>query len=210
MPGSALGSAPAPALVLASGSAHRARLLREAGLAVTIMPPDLDEAPIKRALRAAGKPGGEAALALAEAKAGVVSARCPGALVIGGDQIAALDDDTWLDKPVDLEAARDQLRQLRGRDHVLETAVVVVRDGQREWSHLARPRLSMRAFSDQALEAVIAAEAPANLLGSVGGYRIEGPGIQLFSAIAGDLFSVQGLPLLPLIGALQDLGVVPR
>lgn len=204
MNGTIKGGAP---LVLASGSAHRARLLRAAGLALVVAPPDLDEAPLKARLRATGQGADRAALALARAKAEVVLPQYPGSLVIGSDQIAALGD-RWLDKPRDLAAARAQLGALRGQTHVLETAVVVMRDGQVVWSHLARPRLTMRAFSDAALEAALTADGD-SLLSCVGAYRIEGPGIQLFEAVEGDVFAIQGLPLLPLLGALRAQGALP-
>lgn len=137
-----------------------------------------------------------------------VSRKVPGALVIGADQI--LDcAGVWFDKPPDLDHARAHLVALRGREHRLATAVCVVRDGQRLWHHREAPRLTMRAFSDAFLDAYIALEGRAMLV-SVGGYRLEGPGVQLFSTIAGDHSAILGLPLLPLLEFLRGHGVVER
>ncbi len=144
------GATPAPVLVtlvLASGSAIRRTLLEAAGLAFTVRPVAVDEAAMKAAL--AGEEPGDVALALADLKARRV--RQPGALVIGADQLLVCDGE-WFDKPPDLAAARAQLVALRGRSHELVTAVTCWRDGTMLWRHVARPRLTMRAFSDAFLD----------------------------------------------------------
>src|SRR5690606_38312895 len=139
----------------------------------------VDEDEIKRSMRAEGTDAATAADALAEAKAMRVSRRAPGALVIGADQI--LDcAGTWFDKAPGLDHARGHLAALRGRSHHVATALCVVRDGQRLWHHREAPRVTTRAFSDAFIEGYLSAEGPA-VLGSVGAYRLEGPGVQLFA-----------------------------
>ena len=189
-------------LVLASQSTARAAVLRGAGLAFEARPARVDEAAVKAAGRAEGASAEEVALALAGLKAARV--RAPGAMVIGADQLLVCGD-AWFDKPEGMAGARAHLLALRGRAHVLATAVVCMRDGREIWRHVARPRLVMRAFSDAFLEAYLAAEGEA-LLGSVGAYRLEGPGVQLFEAIEGEFSAILGLPLLPLLGFLRQNG----
>lgn len=193
-------------LVLASGSAARAALLRQAGLDFAVEAAAVDEAAIKAAMRAEGATPGQAASTLALLKAQRVSRRRRDALVIGADQILVCDE-RWYDKPIDRAAGEAQLRALRGRVHALATAVVVVRDGARLWGHIETPRLTMRDFSDAALEAHLAAMGEA-ITGTVGGYMIEGPGVGLFTRIEGDHFSILGLPLLALLGFLRQHGAM--
>jgi nucleoside triphosphate pyrophosphatase len=194
-------------LVLASASAARARLLRAVGLECAIVPADIDEAAIKRAFRRDGGAAAACALALAEAKAASVATRCPCALVIGADQLLVADD-TWFDKPVDRMQAHAQLRALRGRTHELATAACVVCGSVRLWQAINVPRLTMRGFSEAFLEAYLETEGQA-VVGSVGGYRIEGRGAQLFSRIEGDHFAIQGLPLIELLEFLRHRGALP-
>jgi septum formation protein len=192
----------APRLILASQSTARAAVLLQAGLVFETRPAAVDEAGVKEAGRADGMPIADVAILLAEMKALRVSRRDPDAVVIGADQMLVCDR-VWFDKPVDRDAARAQLQALRGRTHLLVTAMVVARGGQRIWHHLAQPKMTMRAFSDDCLDAYLAAEGDL-VLGSVGAYRVEGPGIQLFDAIEGDHSAVMGLPLLPLLGFLRQ------
>lgn len=199
---------PPEPLVLASASRARAALLAAAGLEFAVDAADLDEDAIKRQFRAAARPAEACAQALALAKARVVSARCRDALVIGADQLLVCDD-TWFDKPLDRATARNQLGALRGRTHRLVTAVCVVRDSEVLWREANAPSLTMRAFSDAFLDAYLAAEGEA-ILGSVGAYRLEGRGIQLFSNIDGDHFAILGLPLLQLLAFLRDRGAIGR
>ncbi len=196
--------AAAPALVLASGSAARALVLGAAGLRFRQVSPDLDEAAIKREARAAGLGAAETALRLARAKAGAVAA--DGALVLGADQILVCDGD-WFDKPASRAAARAHLLRLRGRRHRLVTAAVALRDGAVLWEHVAEPVLGMRDFSPDFLDAYLAMEGDA-VLGSVGAYRLEGAGIQLFDFVEGDIASILGLPLLPLLAFLRASGML--
>jgi septum formation protein len=193
-------------IILASASAARAALLRGAGVDFAAEPAAIDESRLKRKARQSGDSALSCASALASAKACVISRRHPDALVIGADQILAAGA-RWFDKPGDLAEACAQLRALRGRTHLLATAVCVARGGVPLWHAASAPELRMRRFSDAFLEGYIAAEGEA-LLGSVGAYRIEGRGVQLFSRIAGDHFAVLGLPLIELLGFLRERGVM--
>lgn len=194
-------------LILASASPVRAHILAAAGLDFRVEAAAVDEAELKRAFKADCAEAADCALALAEAKACRVSGRHPSALVIAADQILVCEG-VWFDKPADIAKARAQLRTLRGKSHELVTAACVVVAGERIWHVLDRPFLAMRMFSDSYLDAYLAAEGSA-ILGSVGAYRIESHGIQLFTHIDGDHFAVLGLPLLPLLAFLRDRGTIP-
>jgi len=194
-------------LILASASAARAGLLRAAGVAFTVEPAAIDEASLKVEARRAGDSAVSCAIALAIEKACNISRRHPDALVIGADQLLAADNE-WFDKPRDLAEARAQLLGLRGRTHVLATAVCVARSGSPLWRAISTPELTMRRFSDDFLDGYIAAEREA-VLGLVGAYRLEARGVQLFSRITGDHFAVLGLPLVELLEFLRARGVLP-
>ena len=193
-------------LILASASVARARLLEAAGLAFSVEPAAVDEGKFKDRARRDDNSPIECALALATEKACVVSRRYPEALVIGGDQLLAAGDD-WFDKPCDLAEARAQLIALRGRAHSLATAVCVAQAGAVLWRTTSSPELTMRWFSDAFCVAYVAAEGE-SLVGSVGAYRLEGRGVQLFARINGDHFAIQGLPLIELLGFLRSRGAI--
>jgi septum formation protein len=194
-----------PRLVLASASVARRAVLAGAGLRFDVRPAAIDEAAIKRAARRDGLDATAAALRLADAKAAWASGQEPQALVIGADQILTCDG-AWYDKPDDMEAARRQLLALRGRTHELATAVVCRTGDRLLWRHTALPRLTMRAFSGPFLDAYLAEEGEL-VLSSVGAYRLEGPGVQLFERVEGDHAAILGLPLLPLLEFLRNAGV---
>jgi septum formation protein len=193
-------------LVLASASTIRAELLASAGVVFRIESAELDESFLKRTCRAEGRDAADCALALAEAKAREVAARCGRAVVIGADQLLVCGE-VWFDKPSDLEQARTQLQALRGRTHELVTAICAVQDGSRLWHAASSPRLTMRHFTDAFLDDYIPAER-ADILRSVGAYRLEGRGVQLFDRIEGDYFTILGLPLLELLGFLRTKGMI--
>ena len=202
---------PAPAvgggqLVLASAAAVRASMLRAAGLSFSVQPAHVDEGAVKDAMRAEDPEGRATARALAALKARRVSARMPGAYVIGADQLLVCGAD-WFDKPVDADDARGQLQRLRGRRHTLVTAVSVVRDEAELWGEVACPELAMRPFSDAFLERYLEQAGP-GILGCVGAYEAEGMGAQLLAEIEGDWFAVLGLPLMPLLAFLRAHGLV--
>jgi len=144
-------------------------------------------------------------MALAQAKAHAVAANHPDAIVIGADQILVADDE-WFDKPADLTEAAAQLRRLSGRSHILATAACAVTRDACLWTAMAVPKLTMRRIGESFLAEYIEAEGEV-VLGSVGAYRIEGRGVQLFSRIEGDHFAVLGLPLIELLGFLRGRGL---
>ncbi|WP_119390530.1 Maf family protein [Taklimakanibacter lacteus] len=191
-------------LVLASTSSIRRELLTRSGLVFEAVRPDVDEDELKRGAK--GLSPGDLALALAAAKAVSVTNRMPGTLVIGADQVLNLAGRTF-DKPASPAAARDQLSQLRGRSHVLETALCCAADGKVVWQHLGQATLVMRLFSDAFLDDYMA-RTGSDVTTSVGGYKLEGLGIQLFESIAGDYFTILGLPLLPLLDYLRRKGAI--
>jgi septum formation protein len=193
-------------IVLASASAARRALLDQAGIRAEIRPAAVDEHHIRVAMRAEGTSARDCALLLAQTKAARVSVTDSDDLVIGADQILDLDG-RWFDKPADVDTAKDQIRALRGRTHTLQTAAVCYRGGRQIWSHVEAPRLIMRNVSEDFLADYATREGEA-LLGSVGAYRLEGLGAQLFERVDGDLFSVLGLPLLPLLGFLRQHGEI--
>ncbi|THD74291.1 MAG: Maf-like protein [Phenylobacterium sp.] len=192
-------------VTLASKSAARRAVLDGAGVVFEIAESGFDEDAAKARLTGQGAPPREVAEALAEGKALKVSAGTPG-LVVGADQTLELDGRVY-DKADSLEAARARLKLLRGKPHSLHSAVVVARDGQVLWRETASATLTMRDFSDPFLETYLASEGPA-ALGSVGCYRLEGPGAQLFSHIEGDYFAILGLPLLGLLDFLRHEGAL--
>ena len=198
--------APDPRLILASGSATRARLLHAAGLRFEAMTPGVDEAAIKESAQAEAIPPADAAMLLAEAKAARVSRRHPDALVIGADQLLVCEG-AWFDKPADAAAAAVQIARLAGRRHELVTAVLCHRGGTRVWQHVATPRLTMRELRPEVIADYVAAEGEA-VTRSVGAYRVEGLGMRLFSRIEGEHSAILGLPMLPLLGFLRQHGVL--
>jgi septum formation protein len=195
-------------LVLASQSLARRALLEGAGLDFEAMPASVDEATIKESARAEGLSPADAATMLADAKAARIARRHPDAVIIGADQLLVCEGE-WFDKPVDIEAAREHLHRLRNKAHELVTAVVVWRDGQRAWHHVATPRLAMRDFSEAFLDEYLAKEG-AYVTSSVGAYRLEGMGVQLMRDIRGDHSAILGMPLLPLLSYLRDSGVIHK
>lgn len=192
-------------LILASGSQIRADLMRAAGLDFEICVKPVDEASIKAALLSENVPMRDIADALAEAKSVRVSRVKPG-LVIGADQIMVMDK-TLFDKPVSMDQARERLWSMRGKTHALLGGVVISENGIPVWRHSSKTRLSVREFSEDFLEAYLKAEGE-SVLKTVGGYRFEGRGAQLFSRVEGDFFSILGLSLLPVLDYLRDRGAL--
>jgi septum formation protein len=193
-------------LILASASKGRASILRQAGLRFTQQPAHIDERSLEgEAARGEGRmDAGSLAMMLAASKAVTVSRNVPQALVIGADQMMECGGAIY-HKPSAVEAAREQLLKLRGRTHSLHAGLAVARGGDIVWRHLGRADLTMRAFSDAFLDDYLN-DGGDELLQTVGVYRVEGPGVQLFSEIKGDYFTIIGLPLLPLLGYLRECG----
>ena len=193
-------------LVLASSSPARLRLLQAAGLEARPVPPLVDEAAAREALRAEGIVPEDAAAALAELKAASVARRAGDAFVLGADQLLVTAEGDWLEKPIDRAAAAAQLRRLGGATHRLVTAAVLFRGGARVWGHVETPAVTVRPLNDAMIDTYLDRAGP-GVLASVGAYEIEGLGVQLVAALKGDLFSVQGLPLLPLLAYLRGHGI---
>ena len=193
-------------IILASGSRHRAKILDDAGITFAQIPSTLDERAIEAPLDDAEVLPEDRAEILAEAKAVEVSERNAGHLVIGCDQILSLENEV-LHKPKDMDQARRRLLALSGKTHFLHSAVIVVRDGQTIWRHVAPCAMTMRELTPEFIGRHLADVGNA-VLSSVGAYQIEGRGAQLFESIEGDLFSIVGLPLLPLLEALRQEGAI--
>ena len=194
-------------VVLASTSRTRAAILTGAGVAHQTVGSGVDEDEAKDRLLASSAGPREIAEHLAEAKALKVSFEWSEALVIGADQTLDLDGELY-DKTETLADAGLRLRALRGRAHLLHSAVVVARNGVAIWRAIESPHLQMRAFSDDFLDEYLARNGEA-ILSSVGCYELEGEGAQLFDRIDGDYFAILGLPLLPLLGFLRREGAIP-
>ena len=199
---------PVTDLILASGSRFRRQMLENAGIAFSVETAAVDEPAARAAMARERLPvaPGEVALRLAGLKAIDVSRRHPNALVIGADQVLALEGDIF-GKPSDVPAARAQLMTLRGRTHTLPTGVVLAQGGAVVWQYLGVALLQMRDFGAGFLEAYLAAAGDV-VLETVGGYALEGLGAQLFERVEGDYFTVIGLPLVPLLGELRRRGLI--
>jgi septum formation protein len=189
-------------LVLASKSAARRALLEAAGIPVEIVPADIDERAVEA--RAGLEDAGTVAALLAREKAKAVAGKHPDGLVLGADQTLALRERRFSKAP-DRAAAREQLMALRGQTHTLHSAVAVVAAGAVVFEHVDAAHLTMRAFSDGFLDRYLDAVGDA-ATASVGGYQLEGLGLQLFERVEGDHFTVLGLPLWPLLDWLRRAG----
>jgi len=193
-------------LVLASKSATRRAMLEAAGVPFEAVGAELDEEAAKFGLEAAGFDPRGIAEELAQLKALSVAPQ-EGVLVLGSDQTLELDDGTMLSKPKSRDDAMAQLRSLSGRTHLLHSAAVVVEGGQGVWWHSESVAMTMRTLGDAFLEDYLDKEYEA-IRWSVGGYRIEGLGAQLFERVEGSHFAILGMPLLPLLAYLRTRGIL--
>jgi septum formation protein len=201
----ALWLADAP-LVLASQSKVRRMLLAAAGVPVETDPADLDERGLEAPVRS--QSAGAVAALLAREKAIAVARKHGGRLTLAADQTLALGTER-LTKPQNRDGARAQLRALRGRTHELHSAIAFVQHGVVQFEHVGVARLTMRDFSDRFLELYLDA-AGDSVAASVGGYQLEGYGLQLFESIDGDYFTILGLPLLEALAFLRRLGCLAQ
>lgn len=192
-------------IILASGSIVRRQILDGAGLDFSVVVRPVDEAAIKNAMLNQGALLPDIADALAEAKALEVSRIVPG-FVIGADQIMVMDGQLF-DKPKSIKEARERLWSMRGKTHNLMGAVVIAQDGVVQWRNFSQTTLKVREFSKGFLDTYIDAEGE-DLLTSVGGYKFEGRGSQLFEHVEGDFFSILGLPLLAVLDYLRNRGIL--
>jgi septum formation protein len=195
-------------LILASASGIRARLLREAGVRFGVRPAQIDEEELSRTFLSEKKPVEELADVLAAAKAVSVSKASPDMIVLGCDQVLVCEGVAF-SKAHDIAGARATLCSLRGKAHTLVSACALAREGQPVWNHQERATLWMRPFSDDFLDAYLKDEGR-SILGSVGCYQFESRGAQLFDRVKGDYFTILGLPLLSILGALREQDILPQ
>lgn len=194
----------ASTLILASKSVARQSMLTQAGVSFTAQSAAIDERALEQIWGALSP--AELAARLAAAKAGAVSARYPGVWVIGSDQVLSLGPDI-LSKAASASDAEEKLKSLRGKTHTLTSAVCLMRDGAIAWQTADAAHLTVKNFSDDFLSWYLTA-AGAVLMDCVGAYAIEGIGLRLFEKIEGDYFTILGMPLLPLLTALQQRGII--
>jgi len=195
----------APRLILASASPIRRRILQDAGLAFSVRVSDVDEVAIKQEHSLKKTPLTEIVKILALAKARAVDAR-PHDIIIGADQIMEMDGKVF-DKPKDMDEARARLLVFRGRAHRLIGAVACVQKDKPDWAHISTVTLKARDFSDGFIDGYLKSEGQ-GILKTVGAYKFEGRGAQLFEQVDGDFFSILGLSLLPLLAYLRQTGAV--
>lgn len=193
-------------LILASKSRARAAMLAAAGVVVELLPADIDERALDARWVSEGFGPAQVAAKLAKAKAESISREVPDAVVIGADQTLALEERRF-SKPKDSAQARAHLTAFRGRTHHLHSAVVVARAGLASFSYVSSAAMTVRAFSDGFMDDYIAAMG-SNITSSVGCYQFEGLGLQLFDRIEGDYFTILGMPMLPLLAHLRDIGII--
>jgi septum formation protein len=195
-------------IILASGSAIRSQMLRQAAVPHEVQVARVDEEMIKSSLIAEGAPPRDIADALAELKASKVSDKNPGALVIGCDQV--LDHKgALLNKPETPQDALAQLKSLRGDRHTLLSAAVIYENSKPLWRHIGQVRLRMRDVSDAYLEDYVHRNWE-SIRHAVGAYKLEEEGVRLFSHIEGDYFNVLGMPLLEILNYLALRGDIAQ
>lgn len=193
-------------IILASQSASRRAMLEAAGVPFVALPASVDERALEAEMAGAGP--SEIALGLAAAKALAVSNAHPARLVLGSDSLVEVEGRRF-DKPRSREEAAEHLRFFAGRTMRLHSAAALARDGVVVWRDSAMASLEVIGMSDEFIAGYLGHEWPA-VAGCVGVFRIEGRGVQLFEAIEGDQFTVLGMPLLKVLGALRELGELAK
>lgn len=190
-----------PPLVLASTSRWRRGLLERLGVPFACADPELDEEPWKER----GLAPRELVEQLAVAKARAVAEQHPGALVLGGDQVACVGDAV-LGKPGTVERAEAQLRSMAGRTHELVSGMALLdtRDGSVR-TLVDVHRMTLRPLTDGQIAEYVRRERP---LDAAGSYYIEGLGIALFESLRGDDYTaILGMPLTGVVRLLAEAGV---
>jgi len=189
-------------LILASNSQIRREMLEQAGVTFGIRSPDFDEGLAKQA----GLDGEELATRLAEGKAVSIASE-PDAWVIGSDSTVMVAGVRY-SKPQDRDQAAAHLRAFSGRTILLSSAVALARQGAVDWSHAETARLTVRTLSDAFIQHYLDQEWP-EVGYCVGVFRMEGRGVTLFEEVEGSHFTILGMPLIPLLGALRERGLMP-
>lgn len=192
-------------LLLASTSKIREKILNAAGVKFSVLNSELDEETAKNSLTDLSPR--KIALELARLKAEKISRLHPKAMVIGADQVLGFENQIF-NKPGSRADAEKQLSMLRNATHTLYSAVSCSIAGTEVWNHCSEARLTMRDFTPEFLSSYLNG-SPADYLSSVGAYKLEESGIQLFEKIEGDYFTILGLPILPLLGFLRQRGIIP-
>jgi len=195
---------PTPRLVLASKSFSRRQILENAGIPFNWVDADVDENAIKQQGLSGHLSPEDIALSLAHAKAERVFDDNADTLVLGCDQILVSDGDIYY-KPADIAEARSHLMRFRGRPHTLISAMTLLQSNAKPWRYVDRATLTVRDISDAFLDDYLKSEGD-SILSSVGAYRLESRGIQLFDDIVGNYFTILGLPLLPLLNEVRRRG----
>lgn len=191
-------------LILASGSAGRRSMLEAAGLKFEVIPAEIDESKIQISLRKENFSPEAITARLAREKSLSVSVLNNDAYVIGSDQTLVLDGEIFT-KAKTVSEAREKLKILRGKTHILNSAVCVTVAGEVVFENMQCAKLKMKDFDDEFLESYLVA-AGDSVTKCVGAYAIEGVGAWLFDTIEGDNFTVVGMPMLPLLDFLQTQG----
>ena len=194
-------------VILASSSSIRAKMLRDAGVKFDVQIPYVDEETILRSLNSEGAKPADIADTLAEYKARHISNKNFSSLVIAADQVLAFNGQIYT-KPKDMKEARAHINLLKGQGHQLLSAVVIYEDMKPIWRHTGRAQLSMRNFSNAFLDTYLE-KVGEDILHCVGCYQLESYGINLFTHIKGDYFTILGLPLLEVLSFLRTRGVIP-
>lgn len=195
-------------LILASTSRTRHALVAAAGIIAETRSPGVDERAIEEPFRLSGAPIEDLALILAREKALVVSRQEPGRYVLGADQTLECEGVQY-NKPTDREQAKNQIAALSGRTHHLHSAVAVAYNGEVVFQTVVTADLTMRSLSESFIARYVT-EMGDSVLSSVGVYQIEGIGVQLFSRISGDHFTILGLPLLPLMDYFREQNLLAK
>jgi septum formation protein len=195
-------------IILASGSETRKKLLQNAGVSFEAIAARVDEHSIRDALVFEGASPRDLADTLAEMKARKVSEKRPDALVIGCDQVVDFEGRV-IGKSETCESLKQQLREMRGKEHNLLSAVVIYHEAEPIWRHIGKVRMTVRNFSDRFLDDYLDRNWP-DVRHAAGGYMLEGEGVRLFSSVNGDYFTVLGLPLVELLSFLTERGAILR
>jgi septum formation protein len=192
------------ALILASSSPIRRQMLNAAGVEFEVQPPRVDEGAFKTLL--GDNEPHEIASTLAASKAVSVSRSCGNNWVIGSDSVVSVEGRRF-DKPEDRNGAAEHLRYFSGRAMQLSSSVALACSGNPSWTHTETATLQFRLLSDAFIQSYLDAEWP-DVGYCVGVFRMEGRGVQLFDSIEGDHFTILGMPLIPLLGALRERGLL--